>query len=81
MDAIDEKKSFKDQSENVTKFNKFIQSAFDLFVQEKLLNKEVINDVKNLNYMTADMKIFAADGRDVLQQLDIKSLLNLEQMN
>ncbi|CAG8483661.1 4016_t:CDS:1, partial [Funneliformis caledonium] len=45
---------------------------------EKLLNKEVINDIKILNYMTADMKIFAADERDVLQQLDIKSLLNLE---
>ena len=78
MDAIDEKKIFKDQPENVTKFNMFIWSAFDLFVQEKFLNKEVINDVKNLNYMTADIKIFVANGRDVLQRLDIKSLLNLK---
>jgi hypothetical protein len=78
MDAIDEKKTFKDRPENVTKFNKFIRSAFDLFVQEKLLNKEVIYDIKNLNYMTADMKIVVADGRDALQQLDIKLLLNLE---
>ncbi|CAG8556885.1 1522_t:CDS:2, partial [Funneliformis caledonium] len=57
--------------EKHTKFN-------ILSEKEKLLNKEVINNIKNLNYMTADMKIFAADGRDVLQQLDIKLLLNLK---
>ena len=79
MDAIDEKKTFKDQPENATKFTKFIRSAFNLFVHENLMNKKVIDDVKkNLNHITADMKIFAADGKDTLQQLDIRELLKLE---
>ena len=77
MDAIDEQKTFKDQPENVVTFIKFVRSAFNLFVQENLLDKEVIDAVKDLNNITVDMKIFAADGRDVLQKLDIRTLLNL----
>ncbi|CAG8768954.1 1036_t:CDS:1, partial [Funneliformis caledonium] len=42
-----------------------------------LLDKEVIDAIKDLNNITVDMKIFAADGRDVLQKLDIRTLLNL----
>ncbi|CAG8657471.1 6738_t:CDS:2, partial [Funneliformis mosseae] len=53
------------------------QVTFNLFVQENLLNKEVIDAVKDLNNITVDMKIFAADRRDVLQKLDIRTLLNL----
>lgn len=65
-DVIDEKKSFIDRPENASTFTKFIQSAFKLFVQEKLLNKDVIDAVKDLNYTTADMEIFTMDGRDIL---------------
>ncbi|CAG8679000.1 11520_t:CDS:2 [Funneliformis caledonium] len=70
---------FKDQPENVVTFTKFVQSAFNLFIQENLLNKEVIDAVKNLNNITVDMKIFAADGRDVLQKLDIRTLEELQE--
>ena len=78
MDAIDEKRTFKDNSKNAAIFTKFIQSAFKFLIQENLLNQQVIDDVKDLNYMTVDMEIFVADGRNILQQLDIRSLLNLE---
>jgi len=78
MDAIDEMKTFKDHSENIEIFTKFIQVSFKLLIQENLLNKDVINDIKNLNHITVDMKIFAADGRNVLQTLDIRSMLKLE---
>jgi hypothetical protein len=30
------------------------------------LDENVIEDIKNLNYMTANMKIFAVDGGDIL---------------
>ena len=81
MDAIDEKKTFKDQPENLIKFTKFIRMAFNFFVQEYLLSRDVNDAVKNLNYITADMKIFTSSGKDVLQDLDISSLLNLNNYN
>ncbi|CAG8855431.1 12915_t:CDS:1, partial [Gigaspora margarita] len=49
----------------------FIQSAFNLFVQEELLDKNVINDVKDLNYMMVDMEVFTADGKEALQQINV----------
>ena len=75
MDTIDEKKTFDDQPNNIDAFTKFIHLAFNLFIQENLLGKEVNDAVKNLNYLTVDMKIYAANGKDVLQKVDIKSLL------
>ncbi|CAB4446832.1 unnamed protein product [Rhizophagus irregularis] len=78
IDAIDEKKSFIDRPENASIFTDFIQSAFKLFIQENLLNKDVINAVKDLNYITVDMEIFAMDGRDILRKLDIRSILKLD---
>jgi hypothetical protein len=78
IDAIDEKKSFIDRPENASIFTDFIQSAFKLFVQENLLNKDVINAVKDLNYITVDMEIFTMDGRDILRKLDIRSMLKLD---
>ena len=77
MDSIDEKRTFIDKPENVIVFNEFIHSAFKLIVQENLLNKDEVDDVKDLNYMTADMQVFASDGGNILQQIDVKSLLNL----
>jgi hypothetical protein len=78
MDAIDRKKTFKDHPENVVTFTGFIQSAFNFYVQEVLLEKEVNDAVKNLNHMTVDMKVFPADGKEVLKKLDIRLLLNLD---
>ncbi|PKB95143.1 hypothetical protein RhiirA5_437293 [Rhizophagus irregularis] len=40
MDVIDKKKTFKDQPRNTTAFTKFIHSAFNLFIQENLLEAE-----------------------------------------
>jgi hypothetical protein len=77
MDVIDKKKTFKDQPNNTAAFTKFIHLAFNLFIQENLLDKEVNNTVKNLNYLTVGMKIYMANGKDILQQIDIRSLLNL----
>jgi len=77
MDAIDEKKTFRDQPENLIKFTRFIRMAFNFFVQECLLDKDVNDSVKNLNYLTADMKVFTSSGKDVLQDLNISLLLNL----
>src|SRR2546421_9696640 len=37
--------------------------------QECLLDKDVNDTVKNLNYITVDMEIFAVDGKIILQQL------------
>ena len=79
MDAIDEKKTFKDKPENANTFTRFIQLAFNFFIQECLLDKDVNDAVKNLNYITVDIEIFAADGKIILQQLDIRSFLNLDQ--
>ncbi|CAG8702852.1 13506_t:CDS:2, partial [Funneliformis caledonium] len=78
MNVVNEQKTFKDQPENIIKFNNFIRSAFNLFVQENLLDKDVIDAVKDLNYITVDIEIFTADGKDSLQQLDIRSLLKLD---
>ena len=77
VDAIDEKKTFRDHLRNLALFTRFIRLSFNLFVQEHLLNKEVMDSVKNLNHITADMKVFIASGKDILQDLDVKSLLNL----
>ncbi|CAG8827258.1 22321_t:CDS:2, partial [Cetraspora pellucida] len=57
--------------ENIKKFTNFIRSLFNFFVQEILLDKDVIDDVKNLNYIMVDMEIFTADRKDFLQQLDL----------
>ncbi|RIB25024.1 hypothetical protein C2G38_2279499 [Gigaspora rosea] len=70
MDATDVQKTFRDQPENVDKFSNFIRSAFDLFIQEDLLDKDVVIEFKNLNHLTVDMNIFTADGKDSLQKLD-----------
>jgi hypothetical protein len=79
MDVIDEIKTFKDHSENIEIFNHFIQVSFKLLIQERLLNKAVIDDIKNnLNHITVDMEIFAANGRNVLQKLDVRSMLKLD---
>lgn len=78
MDVIDEKKTFKDQPSNTAAFTKFIHLAFNLFIQEKLSGKEVNDAVKNLNYLTVDMKVYMANGNDILQQIDVRSLLNLD---
>ncbi|CAG8465627.1 15316_t:CDS:2 [Racocetra persica] len=78
MDVTDVQKIFNDHLDNVVYFTNFIQSAFNLFVQESLLDKEVVNAVKNLNYMTVDLEIFMADGKDKLQKLDLRSLLKLD---
>jgi len=75
MDTIDEKKTFDDQPNNIDAFTKFIHLVFNLFIQENLLGKEVNDAVKNLNYLTVDMKIYAVNGKDILQKIDIKSLL------
>ncbi|CAG8563259.1 4437_t:CDS:2, partial [Cetraspora pellucida] len=71
MDVTDVQRTFRDRHDNIEKFTNFIRSAFNLFVQEILLNKNVINAVKNLNYITVDMEIFTADGKDSLRQLDL----------
>ncbi|CAG8641928.1 17741_t:CDS:2, partial [Racocetra fulgida] len=76
MDVLDIEKTFKKRPENVVKFTNFIRSAFNLFVKESLLDKDVISEVKDLNYMTVDMIIFTADGKDSLQQLDLNSINN-----
>ncbi|CAG8454181.1 13003_t:CDS:2 [Racocetra fulgida] len=78
IDILDLEKTFRKWPENVVKFTKFIRSAFNLFVQENLLDKDVINEVKDLNYMTVNMIIFTADGNDSLQQLDLGSLLKFD---
>lgn len=77
IDAIDEIKTFKNHANNINIFTRFIQAVFKLLVQENLLNKDVIDDIKNLTYITVDMEIFAADGRN-LNQLDIRSMLKLD---
>ena len=53
-------------------FNEFVREAFKLLIRETLLDENVIEDIKNLNYTTANMKIFAADGGDILNKLDIR---------
>ncbi|RIB29663.1 hypothetical protein C2G38_2154752 [Gigaspora rosea] len=58
--------------------SEYITETFNLFVQENLLDKDVINEVKDLNYMTVNMIIFIADGNDSLQQLDLGSLLKFD---
>ncbi|RIB09000.1 hypothetical protein C2G38_2210051 [Gigaspora rosea] len=58
--------------------SEYIMETFNLFVQENLLDKDVINEVKDLNYMTVNMIIFTADGNDSLQQLDLGSLLKFD---
>ncbi|RIB03368.1 hypothetical protein C2G38_2225275 [Gigaspora rosea] len=78
MDVTDVQKTFEDQPENIAKFTNFIQLAFNLFVQENLSDEDVIEEVKDLNYLTIDMKVFTADRKNYLQQLDIKSLLKLD---
>ncbi|CAG8851354.1 39467_t:CDS:2, partial [Gigaspora margarita] len=78
MDVTDVQKTFEEQRVNVNMFTSFIQSAFNLFVQEELLDKDVINDVKDLNYMTVDMEVFTADGKEALQQINIRDLYNAE---
>jgi len=78
MDVTDVQRTFRDRPENIEKFTNFIRSSFNLFVQEILLDKDVIDDVKNLNYITVDMEIFTADRKDSLQQLDLRSLLKLD---
>ncbi|CAG8644297.1 4978_t:CDS:2, partial [Cetraspora pellucida] len=72
IDVTDVQRTFRDRPENIEKFTNFIQSSFNLFVQEILLDKDVIDDVKNLNYITVDMEIFMADRKDSLQQLDLR---------
>ncbi|CAG8838002.1 6582_t:CDS:2, partial [Gigaspora margarita] len=78
IDILDLEKTFRKRPENVAKFTKFIRTAFNLFVQENLLDKDVINEVKDLNYMTVNMIIFTADGNDSSQQLDLGSLLKVD---
>ncbi|RIB00986.1 hypothetical protein C2G38_2298531 [Gigaspora rosea] len=78
MDATDVQKMFRDQPENVDKFSNFIRSAFDLFIQEDLLDKDVVIEFKNLNHLTVDMNIFTANEKDSLQKLDLRSLLKLD---
>ncbi|CAG8669203.1 17175_t:CDS:2, partial [Cetraspora pellucida] len=75
IDVTDVQKTFRNQHDNVDKFNDFIRTAFDLFVQENLLDKDVINEFKELNHMTVDMNIFTANGKEYLQQLDLQALL------
>jgi uncharacterized protein YpiB (UPF0302 family) len=75
VDVVDERKTFIDHPTNADTFTEFVQEAFKLFVQENISKKNVINDVKNLNNMTYDLEIFAADGKNILQQLDIQLLL------
>ena len=77
MDVIDEKKTFKDQPNNIAAFTNFICRAFNLFIKENILDEDVKEDVKNLNHLTVDIKVYLASGKDVLQQIDIRSLLNL----
>ncbi|CAG8754518.1 569_t:CDS:2, partial [Racocetra fulgida] len=43
--------------------------------KHNLLDKEVVDAVKNLNYMTVDLEIFMADNKNELQKLDLRSLL------
>jgi|tagenome__1003787_1003787.scaffolds.fasta_scaffold20988019_2 hypothetical protein len=77
MEAIDEIKTFEDHSENIDIFNRFIQATFKvLTVEEALLGKDVFDEIRDLNQITVDMKIFSADGRD-LNQLNIRSMLKL----
>ncbi|CAG8496008.1 5226_t:CDS:2, partial [Dentiscutata heterogama] len=76
--VTDMQKTFEEQRVNVNMFTDFIKSAFDLFVQEELLDKDVINDVKDLNYKTVDMEVFIADGKEALQQINVRSLLRIE---
>ncbi|CAG8762498.1 3398_t:CDS:2, partial [Cetraspora pellucida] len=71
MNVTDMQKTFEEQYVNVNMFTDFIKSAFDLFVQEELLDKDVINDVKDLNYKTVDMEVFTADGKEALQQINV----------
>ncbi|UZO10515.1 uncharacterized protein OCT59_002096 [Rhizophagus irregularis] len=52
-----------------------------MFIQENLLGKEVNDTVKNLNYLTVDMKVYTVNGNDILQRIDIRSLLNLDRHN
>ncbi|CAG8778780.1 6274_t:CDS:2, partial [Racocetra fulgida] len=78
MDVTDVQKTFNDQPNNVDIFTDFIRSAFNFFIQESLSDKDVIDAVKNLNYMTVDMEIFTADRKDALPHLDIRSLLKEE---
>ena len=72
MEAIDEIKTFKNHPKNVDMFNEFVREAFKLLIWKTLLDENVIEDIKNLNYMTANMKIFAAYGGDILNKLDIR---------
>ncbi|RIB11798.1 hypothetical protein C2G38_2202485 [Gigaspora rosea] len=78
VDILDLEKTFRKRPENVVKFTKFIRSAFNLFVQENLLDKDVINEVKDLNYMIVNMIIFTANRNNSLQQLDLVSLLKFD---
>ncbi|CAG8740531.1 9095_t:CDS:2 [Dentiscutata erythropus] len=73
MDMIDVQKTFEEQCVNINMFTDFIQSAFNLFVQEELLDQEVVNDVKDLNYKMVDMEVFTADREEALQQINISS--------
>ena len=45
--------------------------VFNLFIQENLLGKEVNEAVKMLNHLTVDIKVYIANGNDVLQQIDV----------
>ncbi|KAF0465699.1 hypothetical protein F8M41_026233 [Gigaspora margarita] len=78
MDVKDVQKTFEEQRVNVNIFTDFMQLVFDLFVQEELLDKDVINDVKDLNYKTVDMEVFTADRKEALQQINVRSLLKIE---
>jgi hypothetical protein len=78
MDAIDEITTFNNHPENSKKFTNFIHKAFKLLVQESLLDKDVIDDIKKLNHLTVDMEIFVADGSNILSQLDVRSMLQLD---
>ncbi|CAG8756578.1 8239_t:CDS:2, partial [Racocetra fulgida] len=73
MDVTDMQKTFREQPHNVFIFTDFIRMAFKFFVQEKLLDKDVIDAVKNLNYIVVDMEIFSANEKGSMQQLDISS--------
>ncbi|CAG8788124.1 16770_t:CDS:2, partial [Cetraspora pellucida] len=54
---------------------------FDLFVQEELLDKDVINDVKDLNYKMVDIEVFTADRKEALQQINVSFSTASDAMN
>ncbi|CAG8792318.1 8046_t:CDS:1, partial [Racocetra persica] len=43
-----------------------------------LLDEDMINVIKNLNYIKVNMEVYMADRKDCLQQLDLRLLLKLD---